>query len=298
MKVTVTGSLGNISRILVEKLVASGHEVKVVSSNIERAKEIEKLKAIPLIGLLEDYDFIQNSFQGSDAVYLMIPPAFKATDINQYIKTISGQYAKAVKEHKINYVINLSSILSSDAINLGVSGANHFAEAQLNALENVNVMHLRPGLFMTNFYGAISTLKHESVLGNNFEGGVILPLTHPRDIAHVAFKALDNLSFSGIQIQYIVSDEKNGFEVAKALGNAVGKPHVNWVAFSDEQLLSVLVQSGFTEPMAKIYFIESGIALREGIIMEEYRKHKSETRGETTLQDFAKEFAIAYQFNS
>lgn len=297
MKITVTGSLGNICRILVEKLVANGHEVKVVSSNIERAKEIGELKAIPLIGSIEDYEFIKKSFQGSDAVYLMIPPAFKATHIDQYIKTIGGQYAKAVKEHRIKYVVNLSSILSSDTINLGVSGPNHFAEAQLDALGDVNVLHLRPGLFMTNFYGAIGTIKHQGIVGNNFAGDVILPLTHPRDIAHVAFNALDNLSFSGVQIQYIVSDEKNGFEVAKTLGHAVGKPDVNWVAFSDEQLLRILVQSGFTEPMAKIYFIESGIALREGIVMEEYRKHKSETRGETTLQDFAKQFAMAYQFS-
>ena len=113
MKVTVTGSLGNIGRVLIEKLVANGHEVKVISSSAERIKEIEKLNAVPLIGSVEDYEFVKTSFQGSDAVYLMIPPSMTAADEDQekqYVKTVGEQYAKAVSENGIRYVINLSSI--------------------------------------------------------------------------------------------------------------------------------------------------------------------------------------------
>jgi len=298
MKVTVTGSLGNISRILVKKLVAKGHEVKVISSNAKRIQEIEELKAIPLIGSVEDYEFIKKSFRASDAVYLMIPPSFNATDVKQYIKTIGEQYAKAISENGIKYVINLSSIGAHIPKGLGPTGSNYFVEQQLNALENANVLHLRPGMFLSNFYGAIGMIKHQNIMGNNFEGMVNIPLTHPKDIANVAFNALDNLSFSGKQIQYVVSDEKNGFEIAKTLGNAVGKPDVNWVAFSDEQLLGGLVQSGLSEPMAKVYMVEIGMALRDGSFIEDYNKHKSEAKGETTLQDFAQEFAMAYQINN
>src|SRR6478735_1408963 len=98
MKITVTGSLGNISKILVEKLVAKGHEVKVISSNSKRAMEIENLHAVPAIGSVEDYDFISRSFRGVDAVYLMIPPNYTTTDLKQYMKKVGEQYAEAVKE--------------------------------------------------------------------------------------------------------------------------------------------------------------------------------------------------------
>ena len=37
MKYVVTGSLGNISKPLAEKLVAAGHDVTVVSSKAEKA---------------------------------------------------------------------------------------------------------------------------------------------------------------------------------------------------------------------------------------------------------------------
>jgi len=155
---------------------------------------------------------------------------------------------------------------------------------------SVYILHLRPGMFLTNFYGAIPMMKHQNMLGNNFSGSVNLPLTHPKDIAEVAFSSLNNLSISGKQIQYIISDEKNGFEVAEILGKAVGKTDVNWVEFSDEQLLSALLQNGFSEQMAKVYMVEIGDALKDGSFMEDYNKNKSKSIGGTMLQDFSKEF--------
>lgn len=298
MKIAVTGSLGNISRVLIEKLVANGHKVKVVSSNADRVNEIEKLKAIPAIGSVEDYDFISRSFEDAEAAYLMIPPDFSSADLKQYIKTVGGQYAKAIKENGVRYVVNLSSIGAHIPDGLGPTGSNYFVEQKLNELNDANVLHLRPGMFLTNFFGSIGMIKHQNILGNNFNGSVSLPLTHPRDIAEVAFNALDTLSFSGKQVKYIVSDEKNGFEIAAVLGNAVGKTDVRWVAFTDEQLLNALMQNGFSEQMAKVYIVEIGIALKDGTFMEDLNKHKSPSIAQTSLQEFAKEFAMAYQFSN
>lgn len=295
MKITVTGSLGNISRILIEKLVSAGHEVKVITSNTERVNEIEQLNAIPLVGSIENYGFVKKAFEGSDGVYLMIPPNFRSNDLKQYIKTVGEQYAAALKETGVKYAVNLSSIGSHLENGLGPTGSNYYVEQKLNELQHVNVLHLRPGMFLTNFYGAIPMMKYQNMLGNNFGGTVNLPLTHPKDIAEMAFKALNEGSVSGKQIQYIVSDEKNGFEVARTLSNAVEKPGVNWIEFSDEQLLDTLVQNGFSEQMAKVYMVEIGVALKDGSFMEDYNKNKSLSAGGTTLQDFSKEFAIAYQ---
>jgi uncharacterized protein YbjT (DUF2867 family) len=295
MNVIVTGSLGNISRILVEKLTAKGHEVTVITSRPERAKEIEELNAIPAVGSVEDYEFLKKSFEGNDAAYLMIPPNFRTADLKGYIRTVGEQYANALKETGVKYVINLSSIGSHLENGQGPTGSNFYVEQKLNELENANVLHLRPGMFLSNFYGAIPMIKEQNIQGNNFGGDVNLPLTHPRDIANVAFKFLNDLSISGKKIQYIVSDVKNGFEIAQTLGNAVGKSDVNWIEFSDEQLLGALMQSGFSEQMAKVYMVEIGAALRDKNFMEDYNKNKPHSTGGTTLQDFSKEFAMAYK---
>jgi hypothetical protein len=106
---------------------------------------------------------------------------------------------------------------------------------------------------------------------------------------------LHTLSFSGTNIQYVVSDEKSGVEIASILGYAIGKPELPWITFSDEALLQGLLQSGFTEQMAKVYVVEIGIALRSGELFEHYRQNKSMSYGAISFADFSKEFAAVYQ---
>jgi hypothetical protein len=94
-----------------------------------------------------------------------------------------------------------------------------------------------------------------------------------------------------------VGDEKNGGEIAAILGNAIGRPELAWVAFSDEQLLQGLLQNGFTEQMASVYVIEIGIALRKGILFDDYREKKHTASGNINFTDFAAEFAAVYKNN-
>jgi uncharacterized protein YbjT (DUF2867 family) len=50
MKITVTGSLGNISKRLTEQLVKQGHKVTVISHNQDKAAAIAALGAKAAIG--------------------------------------------------------------------------------------------------------------------------------------------------------------------------------------------------------------------------------------------------------
>ncbi|MBO9611295.1 MAG: NmrA family NAD(P)-binding protein [Dyadobacter sp.] len=295
MIVTVTGSLGNVGRILTEKLITKGHTVKVVTSNPARSEAIRALGAVPLVGSLDDYEFVKHSFEGSDAVYLMIPPDYHAPDVKQYMMTMGRQYARALKETGVKLAVNLSSVGAHLEDGLGPTGPNFYIEQLLNELQHVHVLHLRPGMFMTNFYGAMPLIRYQGMIGNNFNGSASLPLTHPRDIAEAAFRAIDDFSVSGKQVRYVVSDVKNGEQVARALGNAAGKPDVHWVEFSDEQLLGALMQDGFSQPMAQVYIIEIGVAIRDGSFAEDFQKQWNQPTGRVTLDEFSREFAMAYR---
>lgn len=81
MKVTITGSLGNISKSLTTELIQKGHEVTVISSNPSKQEEIESLGATAAIGSLEDTAFLTRAFKGADSVYTMIPPEITLTRI-------------------------------------------------------------------------------------------------------------------------------------------------------------------------------------------------------------------------
>jgi len=292
MKVTVTGSLGNISRILIEKLVRNGHQVKVVSSNAERAAEIEKTKATPLIGSLQDTAFIAQAFKGADAVYTMVPPDFSAPDYYDFADKIHQNYARAIELNNIQYAVNLSSIGVQFA---GTAPLTRFydLEKRLNQIPGLNVVHLRPAMFYTNFYGGLPMAKHQGIVGHNVGETIDLLMTHPADIAEAAYTFLNSLSFSGHQIRYIISDVKNGGEIAKILGTAINKP-LNWVEFPDDALLAGLLQNGFSKDAAETLVVASGKAIREGLF-NEFKKDEYKTTDSRTFADFAKEFGMVYK---
>ena len=294
MKITVTGSLGNISRSLIQKLVAQGHQVTVISSNASKAEDIRKLQATPLIGSLEDYEFVKRSFQGSDAVYLMIPPNFSAPDYKAFTITVGKNYARAIQESGISYVVNLSSSGSPLAGQPPLVNYQNL-ETFLDELPALNVLHLRPGGFYSNFYGSIGLIKYQGIIGNNFGDNVDMVLSHPEDIADAAAEAFATLSFKGKNVQYIISDTLNGRQIAQILGAAIGKPDLAWVPFTDEQLLQGLMQNGFSKDAAQHYIVDMGIAIREGLLAEHYAQHAKEVFGSRNFSAFADNFARAYQ---
>jgi uncharacterized protein YbjT (DUF2867 family) len=110
MKYVLTGSLGNVSKPLAQKLVAAGHDVTVISSRHEKVELIEAINATAAIGSITDIAFLSRIFNEADAVYTMVPPYFGASDWKKYIAGIGENYATAIKIAGVKNVVNLSSI--------------------------------------------------------------------------------------------------------------------------------------------------------------------------------------------
>ena len=293
MKYVVTGSLGNISKPLAEKLIAAGHEVTVVSSNPEKVAEIEKLGAKASIGSVLDVAFLSKTFAGADAVYTMVPPFFGAADWKKHIAGVGEKYAAALKVSGVKNVVNLSSMGAHMPEGCGPVSGLFFVEKALNELDGVNVKHLRPGFFYTNFLANAGMVKHMGIIGGNYGENAKLVLVHPNDIAEVAAEEIQDLKFKGKSIRYIVSDEKTTSEVAAILGKAVGKPELLWVNFKDEETLGGMLQAGVPEEIAKNY-AEMGSAMRSGEMDSDYLKNKPTNFGKTKLEAFAPVFAAVY----
>lgn len=292
MKITLTGSLGNITKPLAEILVAKGHEVKVISSNVDRAEEIKSLGAIPLIGSVSDTKFLTNAFTGAEAIYTMVPSDFAAPKFREYIRGIGENYAVAIKESGVKKVVNLSSVGADLPDGTGPIAGLHDVENIFSELNGVDVKHLRAGYFYINFLANIDMVKHANILGSNFGADAKLVLVHPRNIAEVAAEVLES-NFTGKTIQYVASDdESTPADVAKALGTAVGKPELPWIEFSDEDAFNGMVGAGLPEEIAKNY-VEMGDAIRSKKLFVDYYKNRPDL-GNIKLEDFARDFAAAY----
>jgi len=289
MKITVTGSLGNISKPLATKLIAAGNQVTIVSRNPDKVKDIEALGATAAIGSISDADFLTKAFAGADVVYTMVPPNFGAVDYRAYVSGATKNYAAAIQKNGITRVVNLSSIGADIDGGTGQISGNHDGEIVLNALEGVAIKHLRAGFFYVNLYANIPMIKNLGVLGTNYGPDTRLIMVHPQDIAAAAAEEILH-PFTGKSVRYITSDDHTAGEVATILGTAISKPDLKWVEFTDEQALGGMLKAGLPEPIAK-NFVEMNSAVRSGILWKDYDAKGTKPTGKIKLEDFAKEFA-------
>jgi uncharacterized protein YbjT (DUF2867 family) len=287
----ITGSTGNISKPVIEGLVKAGKQVRVITSSQDRVAEIEKLGATALVGPVQDLAFVKNAFKGADVIYTMIPPVWQSTNWRVSQNEIAKTYIAAIKDSGVKYVVNLSSIGAHVGNGVGpVDGLADF-EKLLNAIPGLNVRHLRPSFFFTNFINQIGLIKNAGILGGNYGDGEKVFLVHPADIAAAALEELLNLKFNSHSVRYIFGDERSGNEIAEVLGKAIGK-NISWVVFTDEQQLQGLLQAGLSETHSQGY-TDMGKALREGVMQRDARSNKP-SFSPTKLEDFAKEFAVVF----
>ena len=293
MKYIITGSLGHISLPVVKNLVAAGHQVTVISSSDDKAKAIEALGAQAAIGSVSDANFVNKTFQGADAVYLMVPPNFATTNWPQYQKEVADNYVQAIQLNNVKNVVQLSSIGAHMGNGAGPIDGLAYLEEKLKQLSNTNIKMLRPSYFFYNLFNMIPLIKNANIMGSNFGNtDEKLVLVHTSDIADAVSHHLLNLNFTGASVQYIASDECSVADIATALSNAANKPNTPWITFSDDDTLSGMLQAGLPETIAKGY-VQMGKSIREGLIQADYWKNKPQL-GKVKLADFVKEFTPAY----
>jgi uncharacterized protein YbjT (DUF2867 family) len=297
MKYVITGSLGNISKPLTEKLVKAGHEVTVITSKESNRAAIDALGAKAAVGSVEDGDFIRSAFAGADAVYLMVPPKWDVNNWLGYQQQVADNYIAAIKANAIKHVVELSSIGAHMRKGAGPIDGLGYLEEQLGKMPDIHVKFLRPSFFYTNFLSMIPLINNMNIMGSNYgDTNEKLVLVHPADIANAAFEELDTLPFTNHSVRYISSDERHPAEIAGILSAAIGKPGIPWVTFTDEQSLQGMKAAGLSDVIAEGY-TTMGAAIRNGSIQEDYWKQTPAVYGKIKLEDFAKEFAAIYSSN-
>ncbi|MDN5287370.1 MAG: NmrA family protein [Mucilaginibacter sp.] len=291
MKIIVTGSLGNISKPLALELIAQGHEVTIISSKADKQQEIEKLGAKAAIGSVTDAEFLKTTFAGADSVYGMTPPNFGARDMIGYYTDVANAYALAAKSAGVKNIVYLSSYGADLKKGTGIIVGSHKSEGILNALEGVAITCLRPGYFYYNLYHFMGMIKGQGMIGTNFGDDDKLVMVSPLDIATAAAEELTAANPQS-KVRYIASDEYTCNEVAKLIGQAIGKPDLQWFTFTDDQVKNTMLEHG-RPPVITDLLVELGAAIHTGLLRSDYERHKP-VLGKIKLPEFIKEYAAAY----
>lgn len=295
MKITITGSLGNISKPLTQELVQKGHEVTVISSSTAKQAEIEALGAKAAIGSVEDVAFLAKVFTGADAVYCMIPRAnyFDPNlDLDAFTRKIGNGYAEAIQKSGVKRVVFLSSIGAHLEQNSGIIQRYNEIETVLKKLQDVSITFMRPTSFFYNLLAYIPLIKSQGIIAANYGADSVIPWVSPNDIAAAIAEEITS-PLDGKKIRYVSSEEVTGYETARILGEAIGKPDLKWVLISDEETLNGLVNVGMQPKIAE-GLVEMYAGLYNGLLGEDYNNNKPEIMGKTKLADYAQEFAAIY----
>ena len=297
MKITVTGSLGNISKPLTEKLIQKGHEVTVISSNAERQKDIEALGAKAAVGKMEDVDFLASAFKGADIIYVMEAQPRSAffdpnVDVIASVAQIGSNYKKAIEKSGVKKVVHLSSIGAHTDKGNGMLAFHYKVENILKELpEDVAIKFMRPVGFYYNMFAYIPTIQSQNMIIQNYGGNEKEPWVSPLDIAEVIAEEIEK-PFDGRTARYIASEELSPNEVAKTLGEAIGKIDLKWLEIPDEQFQNALLSAGMNMSAAK-GITEMNAGRKSGVLYEDYNRNKP-TLGKVKLKDFAQDFAAAF----
>ena len=294
MTIIVTGSLGHISRPLTETLIQNGHQVTVISSNSDRQADIEALGAKAAIGSVDDADFLTATFTGADAVYAMIPPNYTTPDSTAYYQKIGDSYAGAIRQAGVKRVVHLSSWGADKESGTGFIVGSHRVEQTLNQLTGVAVTHLRAGYIYYNMLRFVDMIKGSGRIMSNYGGDDKIVMVAPVDIAAAAADELQTPATPGTHIRYVASDDRSVAEITPILGAAIGKPDLQWIHLTDEQM-----KGGMERNHLPAHVIENSIALgasiHNGTLREDYDRQHPHKMGLVKLEDYAKEFEAAYQ---
>jgi uncharacterized protein YbjT (DUF2867 family) len=298
MNITITGSLGHISKPLTQELVEKGHSVTVISSNPERQKEIEVLGARAAIGSVEDVVFLKSAFTGTDAVYGMLPPPnlFDPDfDLAAQYQEIANNYAQTIQQTSVQNTVFLSSVGAHTNKGNGFLRWAYVAENILNQLPpDVAITFMRPVGFYYNLFAFINTIKTQGAIISNYGGDDKEPWVSPSDIAAAVAEEMVIRQPAERKIRYVASDEVSPNEAAHILGTAIGKPDLKWVVIPDEQRLNGLTAVGMNPTIAKD-LTEMDAGKRGGMVLYEDYYRNRPALGSVKMNDFAKKFAAAFK---
>ena len=289
----ITGATGNTGRLIAQALLAKGKKVRVIGRDKAKLQSLAEKGAEAVVGSLDDPAAMIKAFSGATAVYAMIPPHLTAEDNRAHQNETGEALVEAIAVVRVPYVVNLSSVGGHLPAKTGPILGLHLQEERLNALKGLNLLHLRPGYFMENFYWAMDLIRKMGIIGTPVRADLPMGMIATRDIAAVAAERLAALNFFGATVQELMGPrDVTMADAAQALGRAIGKPDVKYVQFPYGDAEQAMLGMGLSASVVRD-FIEMYRSFNEGVIRPSRPRDAASTTP-TTIEEFAKEFARAY----
>jgi len=287
----IVGATGNTGSIVANALLANRKNVRVIGRDAGRLQRFVSKGAEAFTAELDDAAALTKAFSGARAAYVMLPPISSREDQERESDAIT----KALKESGVRYAVNLSSYGAHVPEGTGPIAGLHSSEQKLNAIADLNVLHLRAVYFMENNLAAIGMIQGMGIFGHALLPDLKMPMIATRDVGDYAAQRLLDLDFSGKQTRELLGERDLSMtEATAALARGIGKPELRYQQFSYDQMQQALTQMGLSAKKAAVY-IEMFQAINTGVVAAQEPRSPENTTP-TSFEIFVRDvFAPAYQ---
>jgi uncharacterized protein YbjT (DUF2867 family) len=183
---TVIGATGHIGCVISKALLEKGEKVRAVGRHGGKLQTLVLKGAEPMVADVTDTGALSRALDGARAAFLMIPPSMTAADYRAEQEKTSDALSAAVRESGLQYAVNLSSLGAQAPAGTGPILGAHSSESKLNAVEKLNVLHLRPAYFFENHLAGISMIQMMGLFGGALKPDLKIPMIATKDIGAYA----------------------------------------------------------------------------------------------------------------
>ena len=139
-----------------------------------------------IVADVTDVDALTKSLSNVRAAFLMIPPNLTSPDYRADQERIGDSISAAVKASALQYAVNLSSIAAHLPVGTGLIAGLQSSENKLNAIDRLNVLHLRPAYYMENHFAGLNMVEMMGIYGGALKADLQIPMIATRDIGACA----------------------------------------------------------------------------------------------------------------
>lgn len=291
----VTGATGHTGKIVAQRLLDEGKQVRAIGRDEKRLESLKIAGAEPVVCDLTDAAALSRAFAGVKAAYVMIPPNMAANDYRAFQDRVIAAVSSALSSARVEYAVTLSSYGADKDAKTGPVLGLHKMEQSLNAINGLNVLHQRAVYFMENTFAQAGIIHAMGTAAGPVKPNLKIPMIATRDIGQAAAERLLRLDFKGKQAGELLGQrDLTMIEVARIIGQAIGKPELNYIQISDDQFRGAMLKMGVSADFVSL-ILEMVAAMNSGHMRAlEPRTAKNTTP--TSYETFvAEEFVPLYE---
>lgn len=282
--ILITGATGNVSMGVIAQLKGSGHTLRALVRNLDKAQELTRQGVELHVGDLEKPWTLAPAFAGADTVWVLAAPGPRAPEQ-------SSNALWAARQGGARHVVRMSAVgAAHDAPTIN-SRLHALSDAEL-AGSGIPFTILKPHFFMQNLLMAAQSVAGQGAMYLAL-GDARLGFIDSRDISEFAAQVLTTPGHEGKTYTLTGPASLSLHEVSAAIGAAVGKT-VTYVPVPVDAARQSMAEMGMDEWMVNAlcdYF--AAYSKNWGnFVTDDFQRVTG--RAPRSIEQFAEDFAGAF----